>query len=348
MEVQFNSGNGAKISSRLTVPVDGLRRTRRILGYPDWFFNGTELGKPTASFPDSIPLRDYFQIVENVCAKIPDPSLHLDLSRSGGPAVFGNLALGMQHAPTLGDGLKLYAKYSNGAYPFFRFSWKTNTTGMGIRLDSLVDNHTMPYLMQNALLNFARYVRQFRSSPPDACKVSFCTPPIYDPHLYPIGFQCPVQFEAARTFFFVPDKWVTEKNINSDEALWRMALSRIKGEMQLFGQLDPVSNISRLIEKNRTDLGKPPRINLIAKILGISARTLNRQLASEHTSFQQLLETVQKQRAEELMIHSQLTIENISELLGYSDQSSFGRSFRRWFGVSPNQYRNKNDALSLT
>ena len=348
MGIQFEPEKYSQTSARPTILADGLRRTRRMLDYPEWFFDGTNFGKPTASLPNIIALDDYLQIVGNIATKITDPSIHLDLSRNSGPAVFGNLALGMQHAPTLGDGLKIYVRYSNGAYPFCRYVWKVDSSGMSIRLDSLIENDSIPYLMQNGMLNLARYVRQFRSSPPEACRVSLGIPPIYDPDLYPVGFQCPVQFDAAATEFFVPDEWITEKNINYDETLWRIAISRIEKELLRFGQLDTTANVSKLIELNRNNNGKLPRINRIAKILGISSRTLNRQLACENTSFKHLVETVQKQRAEELIIDSQLSIGNISELLGFSDQSSFGRSFRRWFGVSPRRYRHKNDPVSTT
>ena len=348
MGIQFEPDQWLQTPVRPTVLADGLRRTRRMLGYPEWFFDGTNFSGSTANIPNMIALDDYLQIIGNLFTKVSDPTIHLDLPRNRGPAIFGNLALGMQHASTLADGLKLYAKYSNGAYPFVRYSWKVDSTGMWIQLDSLVKHDAIPYLLQNGMLNLVRYVRQFRASPPEACRVSLGIPPIYDPDLYPIGFQCPVQFNAAATAIFVPDKWITEKNMNYDETLWRIAISRIEEELRRFGQLETITNLSKLIDANRTDNGKPPRINLIAKILGISARTLNRQLASENTSFKNLVETVQKQRAEELIIYSHLSIDNISELLGFSDQSSFGRSFRRWFGLSPRRYRHKNAPASTT
>lgn len=80
-------------------------------------------------------------------------------------------------------------------------------------------------------------------------------------------------------------------------------------------------------------------INDIAKITGISVRTLQRQLAQQGISYSRLVQEVRLQQALELLKNSELKLVEISELLGYSDASHFSRAFKKWTGFSPSQFR---------
>jgi AraC-like DNA-binding protein len=88
--------------------------------------------------------------------------------------------------------------------------------------------------------------------------------------------------------------------------------------------------------------GGPPPLATVARDLHTSARTLRRQLAIESTSFRGIREDVCRQRAEELLRGGTLTIEAIAIQIGYATASAFTHAFRRWFGVSPTAFRDRN------
>lgn len=76
-----------------------------------------------------------------------------------------------------------------------------------------------------------------------------------------------------------------------------------------------------------------------ARIAGLSARTLQRRLARERTSFSRLLDRARYQAAVELISESDARLVDVCVAVGYDSQSSFARAFRRWAGVPPSEYR---------
>jgi AraC-like DNA-binding protein len=88
----------------------------------------------------------------------------------------------------------------------------------------------------------------------------------------------------------------------------------------------------------RLHLGEPRRED-IARSLAMADRTLQRRLHEEHTSFQQLLDDARRDLARKYLAEQRYTLGQVADLLGFADQSNFFRANRRWFGVSPGQYR---------
>lgn len=78
-----------------------------------------------------------------------------------------------------------------------------------------------------------------------------------------------------------------------------------------------------------------PSEDTIAKAVFMSARSLQRKLADEHTSFTELLAAVRRDLAEQYVGDPKIPVTEISYMLGFSDLSSFSRAFKRWTGRSP-------------
>ena len=72
---------------------------------------------------------------------------------------------------------------------------------------------------------------------------------------------------------------------------------------------------------------------------GTSARTFQRQLEEEGTSFSELLADVRRSETLRRLKEQNVTIAAIATDLGYSDPASFTRAFRRWTGSPPSQFR---------
>ena len=89
-----------------------------------------------------------------------------------------------------------------------------------------------------------------------------------------------------------------------------------------------------------------PRRNEVAGELRMSERTLQRRLEEEATSFLQLLDDTRRELAEQYLGRLHLSLAQAAYLLGFADQTSFFRACKRWFDLSPGQYRSQLDRLA--
>lgn len=84
----------------------------------------------------------------------------------------------------------------------------------------------------------------------------------------------------------------------------------------------------------------------IAAALFMSKRTLARKLALDGTSFREIRDSILSTQASNYLLDSDLSVDAIATLLNYHDSANFRRAFRRWFHMSPSQYRDKNKKSS--
>lgn len=81
-----------------------------------------------------------------------------------------------------------------------------------------------------------------------------------------------------------------------------------------------------------------------ARRLGISPRSLQRQLTAIGTSYSDLVAEVRLATACHLLTESELSIADIAYRLGYSGPSSFSRVFMRLMKIQPAVYRRQRMA----
>lgn len=85
-----------------------------------------------------------------------------------------------------------------------------------------------------------------------------------------------------------------------------------------------------------------PSISMVAQQLGYSVRSLQRSLSERGIVWSRLLDQARLGHATTLLA-SDMSILAIAHNLGYTDQANFGRAFRRWTGLTPNNYRRQTD-----
>ncbi len=80
-------------------------------------------------------------------------------------------------------------------------------------------------------------------------------------------------------------------------------------------------------------------IERCAEKTGLSVRTLQARLAADGARFSELVDAQRERLAKVHLAQRQLSLDEIADRLGYGEQTSFGRAFKRWTGMTPQQFR---------
>ena len=80
-----------------------------------------------------------------------------------------------------------------------------------------------------------------------------------------------------------------------------------------------------------------PKLEEVAKSMGLSSRSLRRRLQDEETSFSEIVLGTRMALAKELLSTAKLPVQLVASQLAYSEPASFTRAFTQWWGVSPSK-----------
>ncbi len=151
-------------------------------------------------------------------------------------------------------------------------------------------------------------------------------------------FNCEVKFNQKEYALFFEKAQIHLPIVTSDYSLLRILVAHAN-EKVIAMQAD--AGFYAAVKKSIVNLVKPgfPTIQQVAANLNISVRTLQRKLKTEGHSFKELMENLRKDFAISYLKDPNLSINEIAYLLSYSYATAFIRSFRRWSGHSPKQYR---------
>mgnify|MGYP001823744029 CR=1 FL=1 len=79
-----------------------------------------------------------------------------------------------------------------------------------------------------------------------------------------------------------------------------------------------------------------------AEICGFKERALRSKLHEAGTSLSQEIALLRKEKAIQLLRETNTSIAEVGRVVGFDDAASFTRSFRRWTGTSPREYRGQH------
>lgn len=158
-----------------------------------------------------------------------------------------------------------------------------------------------------------------------------------DTSAYRQFFGAPIRFDAPRFAIAFRTSWL-DRPIAGADARERTRLAKLVTELE-------GSRSMSVTERTREALGQlliaaPPSVERIARVLGLSRRTLNRRLAQEGSSVKALLEDARGALARQLLEETRMPVGEIAAALHYTTPSAFSRAFRKWSGeVSPRRFR---------
>jgi AraC-like DNA-binding protein len=185
------------------------------------------------------------------------------------------------------------------------------------------------------MLRFIRFVYQQDINP---LRVELVRPmPAAGDQPYVDYFKCPVQFDCDEIRLAMNGSVMDSPLPGASPDL---AQHNDEIVIEYLGKMDRKDTINRVRTLIIADLASGTISKQeVADKLHLSPRNLQLKLAAKDTSFQDILDSTRQSLATGYLEQSDLSITEITFLLGYADTSNFTRAFRRWHGVSPTDYR---------
>jgi len=268
-----------------------------------------------------------------------DPVLGLHVGNSLAAKQLGLVGYVMYHSDTLEEALNRFARYGRIMSDAIQFDiadteehevfiWQAHPSLVALR---------HPVELGVALV--VSISREITGSDRVPTNVELPSPRPKDVAPYRSMFRCPVAFDrplASVTFSRQQLKLPTQEPdstlIGYLEDLAEIILAPL--------QENDASMIAAVRRTLWTMLpsGRPDLWRTAASI-GVSARTLQRRLGEEGSSFSKVLDELRRDLSGELLSDRKLSVAEVAFLLGYSEPSAFQRAFRRWRGISPRRFR---------
>ena len=151
-------------------------------------------------------------------------------------------------------------------------------------------------------------------------------------------FHCPLAFDAEHHSVTFSARHLEAQVIRSERELAAF-LPIAPYHLVIKPFASDISVTTRIQQMLGEDLLEPPCFEALTGMLNMSARTLRRRLEKEGTSFQRIKDNTRRDAAITLLSGTRLPIAEIAVQVGFSDPSAFHRSFKKWTGLAPGEYR---------
>lgn len=275
-----------------------------------------------------------------VAERAHDPAVALHAAEAVPPGAFDLLDYIVVNTPTLKDGLDAVVRYFGTIRTHIELKVEHGPHESSLRLrwptafPSPLRRFSCEFTLACVVLRLR--VACERTWNPRVLRVAHGDPSY--PEEYQRIFGCPVQFGAGGDELVIDARTRMLSHPRADERL-RAVLER--GAAQLGPWLSPPTETSTRVRTALLQLLShgSPRLEAVAKELGMSARTLHRRLADEDTSFQALLDALRSEMAAHLLRQPDVSLAEIADALGFAELSAFSRAFRRWYQMAPAKWR---------
>ena len=329
---------GASAADR--IPAASMLHIGEWLGWPAWLREGTSLAGEEGPLPPMLTRADDIMMMANIIDRSDAFALIEDMlvKPRSALSLIGELAV--LHGPDLGSSFDLVVRGLALRNIWVRIEAAVQGEDYVIAVRPVWPMAVLfsPFalcalaLLQRAIVSYRgdrlegmRVATQHRGEPEAAAALA--------------AFRCPVDFSSDGEMLRLPVAWLADQNPHYDPLVWDVAKAKfaaIEHELSSTGPADPLrAFVSEHLSRTR----RVPRLKQAAAHLGMSSRTIVRMLARQNTSFHKLVEAERKARALALIGDTSLSLAEVAEALGFSDMSSFGRSFRTWFGQTPGNLR---------
>ena len=287
---------------------------------------------------DRVTYRQRIQQMENMLDLIGMDGHWLESNKETSISDYGLLGYAMMSSATLEQAVQIAVKYHRMAGAMFELAFVIEGDEAILRIEHLLPSGKVgQYTVEDLFVGITGLISLLlgRQHNPSRICLNYARPDYSDKH--ETRFGCEVQFDQPYCEYRFNVSELNESLAAADANTARICEESCR---KLLNQMEIEEDIiSRICHLLLSTPGEFPKLDAVAKKLSLGARTLRRRLNELGTSYQKILDDVRRELAIEYLQTTNLTVQEIAELLGYSEVTNFRRAFMRWVELSPYQYR---------
>lgn len=288
----------------------------------------------------SVPLTVHFALMETCTRLLKDPGFVIDLADHVPVEAYDVMGFAMRSAPDLATAVEVGRRYQ----PLYTCSSVFDVE----RASGLLHIWMRPSgpLPLAARLATESAVTQWLAIARKLCGVAIVPEQVSFRHAAPRSTARHVAFYGVTPVWEAPLAAMKLKSADAELPVQQAdptlhAFLLRAAEAALAEHRPPVTLVdqTRRVVAELLPSGKLD-IDHAAARLGLASRTLRRRLGEHETTFQRLCDEVRESLARQYLAERSLPIAEVAFLLDFADERAFRRSFQRWTGSSPAQFRN--------
>ena len=326
------------------VQAQSLRGYRELVG--DLGGNPTRLLRQAGIDPAALERLTAFisfealtDLLERSAAELRCPDFGLRLAERQDIGILGTLAVAMRYSVTVGEAMQCGSEYLEVYNAAIAFTIKTGEPRAKARLEfRLLPGHELRWA-QTAEHGIGLTWRIMTLLSEGRChlyQVWFPHAAVATEASYRARFDAPLDFRAGQAALVVAESDLNLPISENIQELHDIATRYLRSRLSR-GRTTVTVQVRQVVEAL---LGTGTcSHDEVARALYMHPRTLQRRVREEGTTFEAIKDQARRDLAQRYLSQPDLPLTQITALLGYSEQSAFGRSCRRWFDMTPRQER---------
>ncbi|MFN3618192.1 MAG: AraC family transcriptional regulator ligand-binding domain-containing protein [Aquabacterium sp.] len=294
-----------------------------------------------------VPAEWFCQSLLRAAERLNDPLLGLHLGQHVRPSHLGALGYVLLACDNLGSALQRIQRYHRLLHDINPIQHQVD--GDDLVLQWGVSRGKPGALFDEtgvtAIVQFARMLCGPMGPAMAVRAVDFVNPPpgAAAQAAFQTYYGCPVRWGQPATRLVIPLAMLHTPLHQPDPVLRDLMEAQVEAALAHLPEPGDLVELTRRVVRQLAPRGMP-ELERVAAELQVTPKVLYRRLAERGHQFRSLRDGALKELAELHLSDPRLTLAEVSELLGYTEQSAFSRAFKRWSGMSPLQWRQRNRA----
>ncbi|MFD0489149.1 AraC family transcriptional regulator [Saccharopolyspora spinosporotrichia] len=299
-------------------------------------------GLPVAALDvDDLLVPDHVlaEVLEIAAAELGCPDLGLRVAARQDLGMLGPLALAIQNSPSVGDALECTSRYlfvHARSLSLVLEDDPHGARGVAALRYGLPPGAPIAVQATDLALGFLHRAIEFLVSGPYGLRTVELPHTPRSLRAHEEFFGVPVRTGSSAPMLRLPRSLAARPLTGSDERVRQLALGFLAEQAP--GEATLLAPRVRAVVAQSLGTASP-EIGVVAGLVNMHPRTMQRRLARERTSFARILDDVRREAARRYLTTTDMPMSQVTGLLGLSEQSALSRCCRRWWGSTPSAVR---------